>query len=155
MRTIPPDTPYRVTAGAGSASKVADKAMGAVASAKPKRRQSKKEHFEQVALFQWCEWNRQKYPDLDLLFAIPNGGARNKSTAGMLKAEGVKAGVPDMLLPVPARGMCGLFIEMKVLPNRPSKEQEKWIEALRNKGYRVAVCYSWLEAVEQIRQYLK
>ena len=52
------------------------------------------ETLEQQALFDWAKISG--IPDLDLLHAIPNGGHRNKATAGRLKAEGVKRGVPDI-----------------------------------------------------------
>lgn len=49
----------------------------------------------QAECFQWA-WN--SYPKLrTLLFAVPNGGFRNKVEASQLKASGVVAGVPDML----------------------------------------------------------
>ena len=56
---------------------------------------------EQQALFDWAKISG--IPDIDLLHAIPNGGHRNKATAGQLKAEGVKRGVPDIFLPVPKK----------------------------------------------------
>lgn len=58
-------------------------------------------------------------PELRWLFAIPNGGSRggDKRSAqivgAQMKAEGVKAGVSDMMLPVPKHNLCGLFIELK------------------------------------------
>jgi len=61
------------------------------------------EHNEQVAVFAWARWAEAQYPELALLFAVPNGGARNKVTAARLKAEGVKRGVLDIWFPV-ARG---------------------------------------------------
>ena len=90
------------------------------------------EHAEQTALFCWAALPevRAEYPVLELMFAIPNGGERNKIVAGNLKAEGVKAGVLDIFLPVPSKGWHGLFIEMKVAgikledagrkPNKPT-----------------------------------
>ena len=32
------------------------------------------EHDDQCALFQWADMMAQQYPELDLMFAIPNGG---------------------------------------------------------------------------------
>ncbi len=64
--------------------------------------------------------NLTPMPSLSLMHAIPNGGARgndsqtNKIRGAMLKAEGVKKGVPDIFLPVPLNGYHGLYIEMKV-----------------------------------------
>ena len=68
---------------------------------------------EQQALFTWAALQTAVYPELELMFAIPNGGLRHKKTAHTLKAEGVKAGVPDIFLPAPHAGYNGMFIEMK------------------------------------------
>lgn len=73
------------------------------------------EHRIQAALFKWSRLASSRYPGLRLMFAIPNGGARDAITGAMLKAEGVKPGVPDIFLPVPVNGFHGLFVEMKTL----------------------------------------
>ena len=54
---------------------------------------------EQAALFRWAQFQSGKYPELDLMFHIPNGGKRGKAEAARFKAEGVKAGVPDIFFP--------------------------------------------------------
>lgn len=54
------------------------------------------ESVEQQLLFRWARFYVSKYPELALLYHIPNGGSRRKSEAGRFKAEGVKAGVPDL-----------------------------------------------------------
>lgn len=112
------------------------------------------EHQEQSALFEWAEWNSPRVPSLNLLYAVPNGGKRDKATAAKLKAEGVKAGVPDIFLPVARRGYHGFYIELKVGINRPSKDQLAWHEALKLEGYNVDVCYGWQEAAHTIIYYL-
>ena len=53
------------------------------------------EHDEQVLIFKWARLSEGRWPELALLFAIPNGGHRHKAVAAKLKAEGVRAGVPD------------------------------------------------------------
>ena len=58
---------------------------------------------EQAALFRWALLSRGRIPELDLLFHIPNGGSRHPREAANLKRQGVKAGVPDLFLPI-ARG---------------------------------------------------
>lgn len=63
------------------------------------------ESEEQVTLFSWARMKEEKYPELRLLYHIPNGGSRNQIEAKHLKAQGVKSGVPDLCLPV-ARGLC-------------------------------------------------
>lgn len=114
------------------------------------------EHDEQVKVFQWAEQNLDKWDGvLAYLFAIPNGGARHPAVAGKLKAEGVKAGVPDIFLPIPAqRYYHGLFIEMKVGKNKRTEKQERWGKFLLRMGYCVKVCYSATEAIYTIREYL-
>ena len=118
------------------------------------------EHGEQVALFQWALLKQGEYPELELMFAIPNGGHRHKATGGKLKAEGVKAGVPDIFLPcmrVGDKGYVypGLFIEMKrVAKGRPTEIQEKWLKDLRYRRYFTSVCYGFEDARETIMTYL-
>lgn len=100
------------------------------------------EHAEQVSLVQWLD---ATHHDL-LYFAIPNGGNRNIVTATKLKAEGVKAGVPDMFFP-----SLRLFIELKrTKGGKVSKAQTDIAKRLEACGYRVIVCKGAKEAVEVI-----
>jgi hypothetical protein len=110
---------------------------------------------EQVALFQWARMNRGKYPALDLLHAIPNGGSRNPIEARHLKEQGVKPGVPDICLPVPSAHHTALYIELKRRKGgRVSDEQRGWIAALNRVGCRAVVCKGWEEAKAEIERYL-
>lgn len=112
------------------------------------------ESDEQIALFQWAAYSSGKYPELDLMYHIPNGGKRSITTAVRLKAEGTKAGVPDICLPVPNGGYHGLYIEMKSGKNKTTALQDKWLEALAFQGYETAVCYGWESAKDLIVEYL-
>ena len=97
-----------------------------------------------------------KHPELALLYAIPNGGKRSIKTARMLKATGVKAGVPDMCLPVPRYPYHGLYIELKRRKGgRVSEKQSEWLHDLRKEGYKTCVCYGSDEAIQVIEEYLK
>lgn len=109
---------------------------------------------EQKALIQWAKWQEKRYPELKLLYHCPNGGTRNKMEAANLKRQGVKAGVPDLFLPVPKNSKHGLFIEMKVGRNKCTDNQKKWIRNLLEQGYEVKVCYSCEEAIQIIKKYL-
>ena len=55
------------------------------------------------------------------------GGKRDAKTATILKRQGVKAGVPDLHLPVARGGYHGLYIELKVGDNTTTKKQKDWI----------------------------
>ena len=113
------------------------------------------ESVEQISLFKWADFASGTYPSLSLMFHIPNGGKRTKSAGGKLKAEGLRAGVPDICLPVPIAPYHGLFIELKVLGGRLSKEQTAWIEGLSLQGYMAVSCYGFEEAQSTIIKYLK
>ena len=113
------------------------------------------EHIEQVKLFNWARQNESMYLHLSLLFAIPNGGRRHIGTARKLKAEGVKAGVPDCFLAVPKDEKHGLFIEMKNGKNKPTSNQNWWLTSMKVEGYETAVCYRFEEARGTIIEYMK
>ena len=114
------------------------------------------EHQEQSALIRWAWYRSATLPELNLLFAIPNGGRRDAATGAMLKREGTKRGVPDLFLAV-ARGSCaGLFLELKRREGgRISPEQADWHDRLRAAGYAVVVAYGFDEAVRAIESYLE
>lgn len=112
------------------------------------------ESQEQIWLFEWAAVLSTQYPELDLMYHVPNGGFRAKATAGRLKAEGVKPGVPDVFLPVARKGYHGLYIEMKSAKGKLSMDQLKWIEALKKQGYYVVTCYGFNQAADVISDYM-
>lgn len=105
------------------------------------------EAHEQIAVVQFC-----MYKDIPI-FAIPNGGSRNKLEAINLKRQGVKKGVPDLCVPVAKRGYHGLYIEMKYGKGKTSKPQDEWLELLNNNGYLARVCVGADEAINLIQWY--
>jgi len=113
------------------------------------------EHDEQAALIHWKRLNEEYIPELRMLYAIPNGGLRNKRVARKLKAEGVEAGVWDLALDVPRGGYHGLRIEMKYGKNKLTPAQRRWGALYREYGYQTAVCYDWIEAKQAILLYLE
>lgn len=113
------------------------------------------EEHEQIAVFNWAAYVAGQYPDLRWMYHTPNGGQRSKATAARLKAAGVKRGVPDICLPRPKHGYAGLYIEMKVEPNKPTKDQKEWLEYLAIVGYKTAVCYCADAAIKVILDYLE
>lgn len=113
------------------------------------------ESAEQQWIFRWATYAKAKHPCLALLYHIPNGGARHPATAARLKAEGVKAGVPDICLPVPRNGYAGLYIELKRRKGgHLEDEQAEWLAALSAQGYAVAVCKGADAAIEVIEKYI-
>lgn len=93
-----------------------------------------------------------------LIYHVPNGGHRHKLVAIKLKGQGVKAGVPDLVLPMARGGYFGLYLEFKATaPNDAavSASQHAWIRRLNEQGYLAIVCRGHLDAMEQIRAYLQ
>lgn len=124
------------------------------------------EHNIQVACVRWFNLQYPQYRGL--LFSVPNGGARNLVTAAKLKAEGVVAGVADLLLLVPkftrhyitsgdayvGVTIHGLAIEMKTPKGRQSPEQWAWQQRLEAHGYKYAVCRSLDDFIATVEGYL-
>jgi hypothetical protein len=93
-----------------------------------------------------------------LIYHVPNGGHRHKLVAVKLKGQGVKAGVPDLVLPMARGGYFGLYLEFKATaPNDAavSASQHAWIRRLNDQGYLAIVCRGHFDAMEQIRAYLR
>lgn len=112
---------------------------------------------EQAQLIKWVKEciRLNIHLELKMLYAVPNGGSRNKIEAVNLKRQGVSAGVPDLCLAVPKGRYHGLYIEMKVHPNKTTDKQNEWLNNLSQYGYAVKVCYGCTEAKNAIEQYLK
>ncbi|MGH8346856.1 MAG: VRR-NUC domain-containing protein [Pseudomonas sp.] len=94
----------------------------------------------------------------DLIYHVPNGGHRVKAVAAKLKAQGVKAGIPDLVLTMARGGYFGLYIEFKATPPNDaaiSASQHERIRKLNEQGYLAAVCRGHFDAMEQIRAYLR
>lgn len=134
------------------------KAMGPKRIRKPSTSRSgtPSEHQEQSAVISWWALQHNNYglPTF-ALFAVPNGGARDAITGGRLKDEGVRRGALDLILAKPSDQFHGLFLEMKVGSNKPTPEQNEYIDYLRANGYAVSVHWSADSAISAIKEYLQ
>lgn len=152
---------------------------------------SGKEHAHQAALFMWANMAlnfgyhvanfKEAYIEpgwalknargdlvlqLKWLFAVHNQGHGDKIRGAIARAEGVKAGVFDIFLPVPirrdgqyngalpAQHFAGLFLEMKVDKNQPSNDQLEFQSFARQYHYAAEIAWGWLEARDKILDYL-
>ena len=112
---------------------------------------------EQVAIFSWADTLRNRYPALQMMYAIPNGSYKSKMSARKFAAEGLKSGVPDICLPVPsADGQYhSLYIELKRRKGgKLSDTQRQWIGSLQFYGNRAHVAKGADEAIDIIKDYL-
>src|SRR5262245_40002978 len=114
------------------------------------------EHEEQCTVRTWARVRAQAQPELDLLFAIPNGARVAMSQARRLKAEGLQAGVPDLCLPVARGPHHGLFIEMKRRQGGVLSPAQKWWRTqLTAQGYLVITAMGAERAIAWLEGYLR
>lgn len=101
------------------------------------------------------KWFNYQFPKLaPLLFAVPNGGSRNKIEAANLKRQGVRAGVSDLILLFPRGGHGALLIEMKYGKGRQRKSQKDWQRVTEAAGYRYVICRTLEKFMGEVRNYL-
>lgn len=116
----------------------------------------KPRHEESYIQRDCLRWFRLQYPERALLlFAVPNGGSRNKREAAIMKAEGVTAGVADMILLQPSSGYASLCIEFKTATGRQQETQKRWQAEAEKAGNKYIVVRSLEDFMEQIRTYLR
>ena len=116
----------------------------------------KPSHIESELQRSCKRWFDLQYSKLsNLLFAVPNGGARNSREAAIMKAEGVTAGVADMLLLIPRHGYGCLCIEFKTKDGRQSASQKLWQTVTETHGNKYVVIRSFDQFVNEINDYLK
>lgn len=117
-----------------------------------RKRPSDEEHRIQCACVQWF---RYQHPECHHnLFSSPNGGKRDKVTAAKLKAEGVLAGVADLILLKRNAKYGALLIEMKTRTGRQSDTQREWQRLIEKDGYKYVVCRSLEDFIREVSEYL-
>ena len=116
----------------------------------------------QAFLVRWANGQRlPPAPDLEpgatygsYLFAIPNGGRRERIEAKILKGQGVKAGVWDLFFPVARLGAHGLWLETKANHNKLTDGQAEWGPRMDRAGYETVVFYDWPDAMDALKAYV-
>lgn len=118
------------------------------------------EHDEQAAVIDWCFINQGRYPVLDLIFANTNGamlggGRIGAIRANYLKAEGMRPGVCDLMLPGARGKYHGMFLEMKTTNGVLHPNQEEFIARVEEEGYFAPVCWGADDAINNLQYYLE
>jgi hypothetical protein len=106
----------------------------------------------QINCVKWFRLAHRQYANH--LIHVPNGGSRDLRTAQRLKAEGVLPGVADLVLFIPTQTHHGLFIELKVKPNKQSAHQKEWEKLVTAMNYAYVVVYSFEDFKLQIEAYI-
>lgn len=108
----------------------------------------------QSAFFDWARAHHPRSVLNTLMWAIPNGGSRHIREAVNLKRQGVKSGVPDVVLHVPSGKYHGLFLEFKTTAGQIRKEQKIVMGDLTANGYLAVVVRSTEDAIDVVTKYL-
>jgi len=115
-------------------------------------------HIESRQQSAYVRWFRLQYPELSwLLFSVPNGVATSATQARIAKAEGMVAGVSDLILLHPSGDGQdpGLCIECKTEKGRQSDSQKIWQKKVEAVGYKYVVVRSFDDFLHEISQFLK
>lgn len=113
-------------------------------------------------------WFNAKYPSLNgMLFAVPNDGKRTmkmiRTNTGYnticvggsrKKAEGLVAGVSDLILLVPRGRFGSLCIEIKTKTGRQSPSQKEWQRKTEMAGNKYVICRDIETFIEEVENYL-
>ena len=119
---------------------------------KTRKKPTHQEHDIQAACVRYF---RLQYPQYKLnLFAVPNGGRRDRVSGALLKEEGVLPGVSDLILLLPRGNYHGLLIELKKKKGRQSESQKQWQQHMERFGYRYVVCHSFDEFKSEVDNYI-
>lgn len=115
------------------------------------------EHDIQAAFIRICRLaEKTSLPLLQLGFAVPNAAKRSKAVSSRMIAEGLRAGIPDWLLPVPCGAFSGLAIEFKrPKTGKTSEAQGDYLDKLATVGWMVVICTCPLAAFRTVQDYLK
>lgn len=112
------------------------------------------EDSECIKLINWCNDHLHSYPELDLLYHVPNGVSMTIGYARLFKRLGMRAGVSDYCLPV-ARGYYhALYLEMKAGNGKLSPAQKRWIDSMRKEGNLALVACGFEAGRDALIEYL-
>ncbi len=99
----------------------------------------------------------KQFADLHLLpmHHSPNEARRSPQLGKRLKDEGMIPGFSDcFFMRSSANGYYkGLFIELKIPPNKPTVTQKNFLELIKNEGYLGIVCYGIDDAINAIKMF--
>jgi hypothetical protein len=110
------------------------------------------ETAEQIALIDWIKFQHPWL--LKHTIHIPNERKCTKIYGFILKRMGLLKGASDLFIALPNSEYSGLFIEMKSAKGRPTPEQKEFIQLMNDTGYYACICYSAIEAIAVIKDYL-
>lgn len=109
----------------------------------------------QRAVIKWWHYACHGYglPEFALAH-FANGGKRGKVEAARLKGQGVRRGMPDLLLSVKTERYSGLAMELKTRTGTTTPEQKAVLRHMSEQGFDVSVQHDVDGAIGRIKGYL-
>jgi hypothetical protein len=108
-----------------------------------------------MTFFDWLLWQEKRHPHFKAVFHVANERRCSWMQGKILKRKGVKAGIFDIICPIPIWPFHGLIIELKIKPNKVTPAQEEMGKVFHSLGWCVRVAWSGDEAIELFRTYIK
>lgn len=110
---------------------------------------------EQITHINLYNWFTHEYPELaDDLHHFANERKCSIQEGRILKRMGVKRGVSDLFLAFPRNGYAGLWIELKEVNGRLTKEQTEFLSRKCERGYRIFAAFGLEAGKEAFLNYL-
>ncbi len=110
---------------------------------------------EQIVHINIVNWFNYEFPELaDDFHHFANERSCSVQQGRTLKRMGVKRGVADFFLALPQYDKSGLWIELKVGKNTPTKEQKEFLARKASRGYEAICVWGASEAKDIILDYL-
>jgi len=112
----------------------------------------KPEQIDSIKLYNWI----RSMPEVEpYAFHIGNERQCHPNEGRILKRMGIKSGVSDYFIGIPAAQYHGLFLELKVGSNQPSENQQKFLDDMRDQGYMSVCVWGYESARIIIETYLE
>jgi hypothetical protein len=110
---------------------------------------------EQKIIFRWIRSNQVEFPVLQLAYSTLNGVRLAPKLRKDMKEQGMRPGVPDIVLPAANNTHHGLYIELKREKGGAiSAEQKHFMAMLKAEGYLCVVCKGHKEAIKTILDFI-
>lgn len=107
----------------------------------------RKHDYLQMAVKDFCDAYKIR------MIHIANEGKRSKKEGYFLQRQGMIKGTVDCFMPRGNEKFNGLWMELKIPPDKPSKEQVQFLEERLAEGYDACVCYNIDEAMKVIKNF--
>ena len=113
--------------------------------------------FEESKLQQSAvKWFKYTYPKYQrFLVAVSNEGQRTPKNGARMKAQGMIAGISDLILFDPESVQMPIFLECKTQKGRQSQSQKEFEAEYTEAGYKYYIFRSFDEFREIVNNYLQ